>query len=219
MNVFAQVIEVQAQGIQLGEVQLHLLANPRCSVHQAHALVGLLEPQPVRFTTQQLPRRHMITMRESHMLMLRILAVKEGDLELLPGQVRASRARWQGLALLAATTTLGFGVVAAFDLLGIGDDRHHHTVAARVNTRFLACFVVGDDAFFRLPRHGDDIVLLGFQHATPSRFDLLPQSLAAELHLCRTLQGRRRSDETRRRQVHAAGHLQNAGRDRDAVAL
>jgi len=54
-----------------------------------------------------------IAVREGHMLTLRVLAVKEGDLELLPGQVRSALARRQGLALLAATTTLGFDVVAA----------------------------------------------------------------------------------------------------------
>jgi hypothetical protein len=60
------------------------------------------------------------------MLMLRILAVKEGDLELLPGQVRSSLSRRQGFALLAATTTIGFHSVTAFDLLGIGDDRYRN---------------------------------------------------------------------------------------------
>ena len=70
-----------------------------------------------------------------------------------------------------------------------------------------------------MPRHGDGVVLLGFQHATPSRFHHLPQPLAAEFHLRRALQSGRRSNETRRRQVLATSHLNNAGRDRDAVAI
>ncbi len=85
MNVFAQVVEVQAQGIQLGKVQLHLLANPRRPVHQPHTFVGLLKPQPVRLTTQQPSGRDVIAVREGHMLTLRVLAVEESDLELLPG--------------------------------------------------------------------------------------------------------------------------------------
>ena len=70
-----------------------------------------------------------------------------------------------------------------------------------------------------MPRHGDGVVLLGFQHATPGRFHHLPQPLAAEFHLGRAFQSGRRSNETRRRQVHATSHLHNAGRDRDAVAI
>ncbi len=68
-------------------------------------------------------------MRKGHMLTLRVLAVKKSDLELLPGQVRPALTRQQGLALPAATATLGFDFIAAFDLRGVGDNRHHHAVA------------------------------------------------------------------------------------------
>jgi hypothetical protein len=110
--------------------------------------------------------------------MLRVLAIEERNLEFLPGQIRTSLARRQGLALLAATTTLGFNLIAAFDLFGVRNDRDHHAVAARVNTRFLTCLAVGNDTIFRAPRHGDDVLLLGFQNAASGSFDLLSQTLA-----------------------------------------
>jgi hypothetical protein len=65
VNVFAQVVEVQAQGVQFGEVQPHLFANPHCSIHQAHAFVGLLESQSVRFAAKQPSCYDVIAMRES----------------------------------------------------------------------------------------------------------------------------------------------------------
>ena len=100
MHVFAQVVEVQAQRIQLGQMQFRLFANPDRAIHQADAFVGLAEPQSIRFTTQQRPGSNVVFVREGHMLLLGILAVEEYDLELLPSSVAAAFPLRQGLALL-----------------------------------------------------------------------------------------------------------------------
>src|SRR5208283_1972980 len=102
----------------------------------------------------------MIAMREGHMLTLRVLAVKEGDLELFPGQVRAPFAWRQWLAFPATSPALGFDFVAAFDLLGVRDDGHHDAIAACVNPCFSACFAIWQDTIFRMPRHRDGVLLL-----------------------------------------------------------
>ncbi len=45
MDVLAQMVEVQAQPAQFGEVPLHLLTNPRRSVDQTHPFIRLPESQ------------------------------------------------------------------------------------------------------------------------------------------------------------------------------
>ena len=89
MHVFTQVVEVQAQRVQFREMQLHLFANPRRSIHESHMFVGLAEPQSIRFATQKCSCRDMIAVREGHMLTLRVLAIEEDDLEFLPGHYRS----------------------------------------------------------------------------------------------------------------------------------
>ena len=107
MNVFAQVIEVQAQGVQFGKVQLHLLANPCRSIHQAHTFIHLLKSQPVRFPPQQLSRRNVIAMSEGHMLAFRVLAIKEGGAIVLPGR-RLGQSTREGFEASQFRLTLGF---------------------------------------------------------------------------------------------------------------
>ena len=219
MNILAQMEEVQAQSIQFGEVQLELLADPHRSIHHAHPFVGLRKSQAIGLATEQVACRHVIAMREGDVLMLAVFAVEEEHFELLPRQVRALSAGRQRFALLAATTTFDFDLLAALDLFRIGDDRHHHPVAARVDPRFLGLFAVLHAAIFRVPGHRDRVGRLQLKHFAPDRFHDLPQAFAAELQLGRPLQGFRRAAETRGRQVHPTGHLHNSRRDRRSLVI
>ena len=184
MHVLAEVVEVQAQRTQFGEVKIHLLANPYGAVDKPYAFARFAEPQSIGFATQKRSRFDMVAVRERHVLMLGTLAIEERHLELFPGLVRAVLSRRQRLALLATATTLGFDVVAAFHFLGLRDDGNHYAVAARVNAGFLPCFVFGHDAIAGVPGDLDVVVFLRFQDLSSGRFHESCRSCSPLIFTC-----------------------------------
>src|SRR4051812_15846769 len=133
MHLFAEMVEVQAQAVEFGQMMLHLLANPRRAVDGADSLIGAPEAQAIRLAPQQMAGRPGVQVRDGHMLALHVLAVEVDHLEFLPRQVRPFPQGRQRTALAAGFLPLFLDLLPPQSLLGVGDDRHHHAVAAHVH--------------------------------------------------------------------------------------
>ena len=98
MHIFAQMIEVQADGVQVGEMFLHLVANPHRAIDVGDSPVRKVKPQSAGLATHQLSRRAMIASGQGHVLTLGALITKVGPLA-LPSSMVASRFRESSLTL------------------------------------------------------------------------------------------------------------------------
>ena len=219
VNILAEVVEVEPKAIQLRQVQLHLLANPRGAVDNRHALVGLAKTEPIGFTAHQLARCFTRAVGEGHVLPAHVLAVEIDDLELLPGPIGAPFSRRQRLAFLAATATFGLNLLPAFLLLRLGNDGNHHAVTAGIHPGHRAVLFPSHAAVLRGPGRWDMAFLLGLEYPPPRRFHRQSQLFGTENHLAEARKVVCCPPKTGRSQILATSHFQYPRRYRRSLGV
>ena len=128
----------------------------------------------------------MVLVRDGDVLMFQGLVVEVDHFELFPGLIRTFAERQQGPPFLATPAAFFFHFLTPLELLGVRDDRHHHAIAAGVDTRGSRAlrFIRLERAVLRLPSGGERGRLLRGLHHASFRFHQASQLFATQRNLC-----------------------------------